>query len=53
MLFVLVVVKAEKHRYSARFDDGKLFYEGDWYSKGHTIIIDNREDTPVRWAYKQ
>lgn len=41
------VYKAEKHPYNARFEDGKLFYEGEWYTKGHHIIIDNREDSPV------
>lgn len=47
---VIAVFKVEKHPYNARFDDGKLFYEGDWYNKGHHIIIDNREDSPVQWV---
>ncbi|KAK2157703.1 hypothetical protein LSH36_186g02013 [Paralvinella palmiformis] len=37
-----VVVKAEKHRYSARFDDGKLFYEGDCQSVESTL-----DDVPI------
>jgi len=41
------IMKSEKYPFHARFDDGKLFYESEWYSKGHHIIIDNREDSPV------
>merc|ERR1711894_269042 len=37
--------KEQKHPYSARYDDGKLYYEGDWYMKGHHIIIENKEDS--------
>ena len=44
----VTVFKAEKHPYQARYDDGKLYYEDEWYSKGHHIIIDNREDSPVQ-----
>ena len=43
-----LVARSEKHPYHARYDDGKLFYQGEWYSKGHHIIIDNREDSPVQ-----
>ncbi|ELU01106.1 hypothetical protein CAPTEDRAFT_94286 [Capitella teleta] len=39
--------KQEKHPFAARFEDGKLFYENEWYSRGHHIIIDNKEDSPV------
>lgn len=46
--FLVFTPKPEKHPFQARYDDGKLFYEGDWYSKGHHIIIDNREDSPVQ-----
>ncbi|XP_013407838.1 breast cancer metastasis-suppressor 1-like protein-A [Lingula anatina] len=41
------ILKKENHPFNARFDDGKLFYEGEWYNKGHHIIIDNKEDSPV------
>ena len=47
-IFTVFASKPEKHPFQARYDDGKLFYEGDWYSKGHHIIIDNREDSPVQ-----
>ena len=44
------MMRSEDHPFSARYDDGKLFYEGEWYSKGHHIIIDNREDSPVQYV---
>lgn len=48
LLSKLLFFSLEKHPYSARYDDGKLYYEGDWYMKGHHIIIDNKEDSPVQ-----
>ncbi|CAH1791671.1 unnamed protein product [Owenia fusiformis] len=41
------IQRADKYPHTARYDDGKLFYEGDWYSKGHHIIIDNKKESPV------
>ena len=48
--FIVAVYRREKFPYHARYDDGKLFYEGEWYSKGHHIVIDNKEDSPVKWV---
>ncbi|XP_061424413.1 breast cancer metastasis-suppressor 1-like protein [Lethenteron reissneri] len=42
-----VVFKQDKHQYSARFEEGRLFYEGDWYGRGHSIIIDTKDDSPM------
>merc|ERR1712002_911237 len=42
-----VFPKQEKNPYRAHYEDGKLYYEGSCYSKGHHIIIDNNEDSPV------
>lgn len=39
--------KQEKNPFRAHYEDGKLYYEGSCYSKGHHIIIDNNEDSPV------
>ena len=41
-------IKTERYPYESRYEDGKLFYENEWYSKGHHIIIDNNEDSPVQ-----
>ena len=42
------VPKQEQHPYQCKYEDGKLFYEGEWYNKGHHIIIDNRQESPVQ-----
>uniref|UniRef100_UPI00358E8ED9 breast cancer metastasis-suppressor 1-like protein n=1 Tax=Myxine glutinosa TaxID=7769 RepID=UPI00358E8ED9 len=39
--------KQDKHLYSACFEEGKLFYEGDWYGRGHGILIDTKDDPPI------
>ncbi|XP_064622491.1 breast cancer metastasis-suppressor 1-like protein [Lineus longissimus] len=41
------VYRAEKFPYSAKFEDGRLYYENDWYQRGNHVIIDNKEDSPV------
>ncbi|XP_077996343.1 breast cancer metastasis-suppressor 1-like protein [Glandiceps talaboti] len=41
------VYRTEKNPYNARYEDGKLFYEGIWYQKGHRIVIDNKYDSPL------
>ncbi|XP_072031408.1 breast cancer metastasis-suppressor 1-like protein-A [Amphiura filiformis] len=40
-------LKQEKNPYTARYDDGKLFYEGVWFNRKDRIIIENRDDQPV------
>jgi breast cancer metastasis-suppressor 1-like protein len=42
------VYRAEKFPYNARYEDGRLFYENDWYQRGNNVIIDNKEDSPVQ-----
>ena len=32
---------------TARYEDGKFFYEGEWFQKGEKVILDNRIDSPV------
>ncbi|CAM9829005.1 unnamed protein product [Lampetra planeri] len=43
----LITRNNDKHQYSARFEEGRLFYEGDWYGRGHSIIIDTKDDSPM------
>ncbi|XP_048475554.1 breast cancer metastasis-suppressor 1 homolog [Rhincodon typus] len=38
--------KQEKHLYLAKCEDGRLFYEGDWYSKGQSIILEIKDEAP-------
>ena len=40
-------LKAEENPYSARYDDGKLYYEGSLFNRRDRIIIENKDDTPV------
>ena len=42
------VRNSSRYPFVARFEDGRLFYEGEWFSKGHRIIISNNEDPPVQ-----
>uniref|UniRef100_A0A8C4X0G8 BRMS1 like transcriptional repressor n=1 Tax=Eptatretus burgeri TaxID=7764 RepID=A0A8C4X0G8_EPTBU len=43
----VILSKQDKHLYSACFEEGKLFYEGDWYGRGHGILIDTKDDPPI------
>ncbi|XP_038636576.1 breast cancer metastasis-suppressor 1-like protein-A isoform X1 [Scyliorhinus canicula] len=40
-------IKSEKQLHSARSEDGRLFYDGEWYSRGQTICIDKKDDYPI------
>lgn len=37
-----------REHYPARYQGGRLNYRGEFYSCGHHIIIDNKEDSPVQ-----
>uniref|UniRef100_T1JDS8 Breast cancer metastasis-suppressor 1-like protein-A n=1 Tax=Strigamia maritima TaxID=126957 RepID=T1JDS8_STRMM len=39
--------RSEENQYNARFADGKLLFEGQSFCKGHHIIIENKEDSPL------
>ncbi|KAG1973140.1 breast cancer metastasis-suppressor 1-like protein-A [Pimephales promelas] len=39
--------KIEKHQHNARSEDGRLFYDGDWYSRGQAICIDKKDEYPT------
>jgi len=32
---------------TARYEDGKFFYQGQWFQKGEKVVLDNRIDFPV------
>ncbi|XP_073495052.1 breast cancer metastasis-suppressor 1-like protein isoform X2 [Phyllobates terribilis] len=42
-----VTVKMEKHQHSARSEDGRLHYDGEWYGRGQTICIDKKDEYPT------
>ncbi|KAL7872709.1 hypothetical protein AOLI_G00117800 [Acnodon oligacanthus] len=39
--------KTEKHQHSARSEDGRLFYDGEWYCRGQNICIDKKDEFPT------
>ncbi|XP_021796837.2 breast cancer metastasis-suppressor 1-like protein isoform X3 [Papio anubis] len=40
-------VKLEKHLHSARSEEGRLYYDGEWYIRGQTICIDKKDECPT------
>uniref|UniRef100_W5MRS9 BRMS1 like transcriptional repressor a n=1 Tax=Lepisosteus oculatus TaxID=7918 RepID=W5MRS9_LEPOC len=42
-----VPAKSDKHQHSARSEEGRLFYDGEWYSRGQTICIDKKDEYPT------
>ncbi|XP_036208990.1 breast cancer metastasis-suppressor 1-like protein isoform X3 [Myotis myotis] len=47
-LIPLAPVKLEKHLHSARSEEGRLYYDGEWYIRGQTICIDKKDECPTR-----
>nr|XP_033810321.1 breast cancer metastasis-suppressor 1 isoform X2 [Geotrypetes seraphini] len=41
-----VVLKAEKQQYSARCEDGRLYYEGECFWKGQSIVVEIKDEAP-------
>ncbi|XP_035584011.1 breast cancer metastasis-suppressor 1-like protein isoform X2 [Zalophus californianus] len=46
-LIPLAPVKLEKHLHSARSEEGRLYYDGEWYIRGQTICIDKKDECPT------
>ncbi|KAH0620530.1 hypothetical protein JD844_021094 [Phrynosoma platyrhinos] len=40
-------VKLEKHLHNARSEEGRLYYNGEWYGRGQTICIDRKDECPT------
>lgn len=40
------LVKTEKHLYSAKCEDGRLYYEGESFIKGQNIILQVKDEMP-------
>ncbi|XP_063039841.1 breast cancer metastasis-suppressor 1-like protein-A isoform X1 [Engraulis encrasicolus] len=45
------MVKPEKHpqqpHHTARSEDGRLYYDGEWYCRGQSICIDKKDEYPT------
>ncbi|TRY75945.1 hypothetical protein DNTS_033503 [Danionella cerebrum] len=39
--------KSEKQQHTARSEDGRLFYDGEWYSRGQAIYMDKKDEHPT------
>lgn len=39
--------KSDKHQHTARSEDGRLFYDGEWFGRGQAICIDKKEEYPT------
>lgn len=37
--------QSEKSPFSARYEDGKLYYEGEWFQRNDHVLIENRSGT--------
>ncbi|XP_007473312.1 breast cancer metastasis-suppressor 1-like protein isoform X1 [Monodelphis domestica] len=46
-LIPLAPVKLEKHLHSAKSEEGRLYYDGEWYIRGQTICIDKKDECPT------
>ncbi|KAM9293988.1 breast cancer metastasis-suppressor 1-like protein [Gastrophryne carolinensis] len=42
-----VSVKNENLQHAARSEDGKLYYDGEWYCRGQAIFIDKKDESPT------
>uniref|UniRef100_A0A8C4RJH7 Breast cancer metastasis-suppressor 1 homolog n=1 Tax=Erpetoichthys calabaricus TaxID=27687 RepID=A0A8C4RJH7_ERPCA len=42
----VTIVKQERIQYSAKCEDGKLYYEGECYSKGQSILLEVKDTAP-------
>lgn len=40
-------VKADRHHHVARSEDGRLFYDNQWYSRGQAICINRKDEYPT------
>ncbi|XP_077076610.1 breast cancer metastasis-suppressor 1-like protein-A isoform X2 [Siphateles boraxobius] len=40
-------LKPERHHHVARSEDGRLFYDNKWYSRGQTICINRKDEYPI------
>ena len=45
---VPAAVKPDRHHHVARFEDGRLLYDSQWYSRGQAICINRKDEYPTR-----
>lgn len=42
--------KTERHHHVARSEDGRLFYDSQWYCRGQAICINRKDEFPTRFV---
>lgn len=42
--------KPDRHHHAARAEDGRLFYDSQWYGRGQAICINKKDEHPSRWV---
>lgn len=47
-LSTVPAVKPDRHHHVARFEDGRLFYDNQWYCRGQAICINRKDEYPAR-----
>uniref|UniRef100_A0A8C2WXX0 BRMS1 like transcriptional repressor b n=1 Tax=Cyclopterus lumpus TaxID=8103 RepID=A0A8C2WXX0_CYCLU len=40
-------IKPDRHPHVARFEDGRLFYDNQWYCRGQAICINRKDEYPA------
>lgn len=43
-------VKPDRHHHVARSEDGRLFYDNQWYCRGQAVCINKKDEYPTRWV---
>ena len=43
-------VKPDRHHHVARAEDGRLFYDNQWYCRGQAICVNKKDEYPARWV---
>uniref|UniRef100_A0A1A8F774 Breast cancer metastasis-suppressor 1-like b n=1 Tax=Nothobranchius korthausae TaxID=1143690 RepID=A0A1A8F774_9TELE len=43
----VAAVKPDRHHHVARSEDGRLFYDNQWFCRGQTVCINRKEECPT------
>lgn len=43
-------VKPDRHHHVARSEDGRLFYDNQWFCRGQAVSINKKDEYPTRWV---
>lgn len=46
----VAALKPDRHHHVVRSEDGRLFYDNQWYCRGQAICINRKDEYPTRWV---